>query len=163
MHASLTARLDRLASAREVAQVGAVIGRDFTYELLDAVAEMSRNVLEAGLRQVAESGLLLQRGVVPQSVYSFKHALVRETAYSGLLKSRRVQLHAALARVLESQFPEIVDAQPEILAHHFSEAGLNDSAVRYWLQAGRKVRRPFGKYGSRRPISERLTGGSCIA
>ena len=138
LHASLTARLDRLASAREVAQVGAVIGREFTYELLDAVAEMSRNVLESGLRQVAESGLLLQRGVVPQSVYSFKHALVRETAYSGLLKSRRVQLHAALARVLESQFPEIVDAQPEILAHHFSEAGLNDSAVRYWLQAGRK-------------------------
>lgn len=139
LHASLMARLDRLASAREVAQVGAVIGREFTFELLSAVAEMSRNVLEQLLRQVGDSGLILQRGVVPQSVYSFKHALVRDTAYSGLLKSRRTQLHAALARVLENQFPEIVDGQPEILAHHFSEAGLNESAVRYWLQAGRKA------------------------
>ncbi len=139
LHASLMARLDRLASAREVAQVGAVIGREFTFELLSSVAEMSKNLLESALGHVRESGLILQRGAVPDAVYSFKHALVRETAYSGLLKSRRMQLHAALARVLETQFPEIVDAQPEILAHHFSEAGLTDSAVRYWLQAGRKA------------------------
>lgn len=139
LQASLMARLDRLATAREVAQVGAVIGREFTYELLSAIAEMSRSVLEDALRQVGESGLILQRGVVPQAIYSFKHALVRDTAYSGLLKSRRSQLHAALARVLESQFPEIVDGQPEILAHHFAEAGLADGAVRYWLQAGRKA------------------------
>jgi predicted ATPase/class 3 adenylate cyclase len=139
LQASLMARLDHLAAAREVAQVGAVIGREFSFELVNAVAEMSTKVVEEALRQVGASGLLLQRGTVPQAIYSFKHALVRETAYSGLLKSRRAQLHAALARVLETQFREVVDGQPEILAHHYSEAGLKENAVRYWLQAGRKA------------------------
>jgi len=139
LHASLVARLDRLAPVRDVAQIGAVIGREFTYELLSAVAGLPKNKLDEALEQLVQSELIFCRGTIPQSVYSFKHALVRDAAYAGLLKSRRAQLHAALASAFEQKFPEIIEAEPETVAHHLTEAGVTDSAVRYWLKAGNKA------------------------
>jgi predicted ATPase/class 3 adenylate cyclase len=139
LHASLTARLDRLAPVREVAQIGAVVGREFSYELLNAVAGLPIGRLEDALGQLVRSELVFCRGEVPQAVYTFKHTLVRDAAYSGLLKSRRVEVHAAIADAFEQQFPEIVEAQPETLAHHLTEAGLFEKGMGYWLQAGKKA------------------------
>jgi predicted ATPase/class 3 adenylate cyclase len=139
LQASLMARLDRLAPVREVAQIGAVAGRDFHYELLKAVAGLPRDKLEEALGQLVQSGLIFRRGEIPHAVYSFKHALVRDAAYASLLISRRGHLHAAIANALEQQFPEIVETQPETLAHHLTDAGLIDKAVRYWLQAGKNA------------------------
>jgi predicted ATPase/class 3 adenylate cyclase len=139
LQASLMARLDRLAPVREVAQIGAVAGREFHYELLNAVAGLPRDKLEEALRQLVHSGLIFRRGEVPHAVYSFKHALVRDTAYASLLISRRGHLHAAIANALEQQFPEIVQTQPETLAHHLTEAGLLEKAIGYWLQAGKNA------------------------
>src|SRR4029077_183105 len=109
---------DRLSDAREVAQIGAVIGREFSYELLNAIAGVPKKKLDEALEQLTHSELIFRRGVAPQAVYSFKHALVRDTAYEGLLKSRRAQLHASLANVLERNFPELIAVQPEMMAHH---------------------------------------------
>ena len=139
LHASLMARLDRLAPVREVAQIGAVVGREFSYELLNAVAGLPIEKLEEALGQLVRSELIFCRGEIPHAVYTFKHALVRDAAYSGLLKSRRAQLHAAIADAFEQQFPEIVEAQPETLAHHLTEAGLIEKAMGYWLQAGKNA------------------------
>src|SRR6266702_4113919 len=125
---SLIARLDRLALVREVAQIGAVVGRDFSYEVLNAVAGFPREKLEEALDQLVRSELIFRRGEIPQSVYTFKHVLVRDAAYSSLMKVRRAQLHAAIASVFEQRFPEIVEAQPETLAHHLTEAGLTERA-----------------------------------
>ncbi|MGH6788208.1 MAG: adenylate/guanylate cyclase domain-containing protein [Pseudolabrys sp.] len=138
LHASLMARLDRLSSVRDVAQIGAVIGREFSYELLGAVAGIPKSQLDEALEQLVQSELIFRRGTIPQAVYSFKHALVRDAAYAGLLKSRRAQLHAALAKAFETKFPEILEVQPETVAHHLTEAGLPESAVPYWLQAGKR-------------------------
>jgi predicted ATPase/class 3 adenylate cyclase len=136
LHASLIARLDRLSAVREVAQIGAVIGREFSYELLSAIAGFPKTKLDEALEQLTQSELVFRRGVVPQAVYSFKHALVRDTAYEGLLKTRRAQLNATLANVLERNFPEIIAVQPEIMAHHLMEAGLVERAIPWWLRAG---------------------------
>ena len=137
LQASLMARLDRLSPVREVAQIGAVAGRDFHYELLNAVAGLPRERLNEALDQLVRSELIFRRGEIPHAVYTFKHALVRDAAYAGLLKSRRVHLHAAIANALEQQFPEIVQTQPETLARHLTEAGLIEKAIGYWLQAGK--------------------------
>jgi predicted ATPase/class 3 adenylate cyclase len=137
LHASLMARLDRLAPVREVAQIGAVVGREFSYELLRTVAGLPKEALEEALAQLVRSELVFCRGQPPQAVYTFKHALVRDAAYSGLLKSRRAALHATIADAFEQRFPEIVEAQPETLAHHLTEAGLFEKAEAYWLQAGK--------------------------
>jgi class 3 adenylate cyclase len=139
LHASLMARLDRLAPVREVAQIGAVAGREFHYELLNAVAGLPREKLEEALGQLVQSELIFLRGEIPHAVYTFKHTLVRDAAYAGLLKSRRVYLHATIASALEQQFPEIVQTQPETLAHHLTEAGLVEKAIEYWLQAGKNA------------------------
>ena len=139
LHASLIARLDRLAPVREVAQIGAVAGREFHYELLSAVAGMPRERLEAALGQLVRSELIFRRCESPHAVYTFKHTLVRDAAYAGLVKSRRAHLHAAIANVLEQQFPDIAQTQPEILAHHLTEAGLIEQAIGYWLQAGKNA------------------------
>ncbi len=139
LHASLTARLDRLAPVREIAQIGAVVGRQFSYELLMAVAGLPKDRLDEALTQLVNSELIFCRGEKPQSVYTFKHVLVRDAAYGGLLKSRRIQLHAAIADAFERRFPEIVKAEPETLAHHLTEATLFDRARGYWLAAGRKA------------------------
>src|SRR6266498_3514639 len=142
LHASLTARLDRLAPVREVAQIGAVVGREFSYELLNAIAGLPREKLEA-LGQLVQSELMFRRGEIPQAIYTFKHVLVRDAAYSSLLKTRRAQLHAVIASAFEQRFPEIVEAQPETLAHHLTEAGLTEKAVGYWLRAGKNAARRF--------------------
>jgi class 3 adenylate cyclase/tetratricopeptide (TPR) repeat protein len=137
LHGSLMARLDRLAPVREVAQIGAVVGREFSYELLSTVVRLPTERLEEALGQLVRSELVFCRGAIPKAVYTFKHALVRDAAYSGLLKSRRAELHATIAGAFEQQFPEIVQTQPETLAHHLTEAGLIENAIGYWLQAGK--------------------------
>jgi len=139
LHDSLMARLDRLAPVREVAQIGAVVGREFSYELLSVVAGLPKKKLDEALAQLVESELVFCRGEVPQAIYTFKHVLVRDAAYSGLLKSRRAQLHSAIASAVEQRFPEIIQAEPETLAHHLMEAGLNEKAAGYWLQAGKNA------------------------
>jgi class 3 adenylate cyclase/tetratricopeptide (TPR) repeat protein len=139
LHASLMARLDRLAPVREVAQIGAVVGREFSYELLSVVAGLPKMKLDEALAQLVESELIFCRGEVPQAIYTFKHVLVRDAAYSWLLKSRRAQLHEAIASAFEQQFPEIIQAEPETLAHHLMEAGLNERAAGHWLQAGKNA------------------------
>lgn len=138
LHASLIARLDRLGPlAREVGQIGAVIGREFGYELIDAVAQRSEAELQSGLDRLVEAGLLFCRGAAPHSSYLFKHALVQDAAYGTLLRTRRQELHARAAAVLEAHFADLAERQPELLAHHLTAAGDAERAVEQWLKAGR--------------------------
>jgi predicted ATPase len=140
LHASLLARLDRLAPTREVAQIGAALGRSFSYELISAVVETPRrNQLDEALDQLSSAELVLRRGTPPDAEYTFKHALVQEAAYSTLLRSRRQQLHGHIATTMEEQFPEIMEMQPEVLARHCADAGLVEKAIRYWLKAGQRA------------------------
>jgi class 3 adenylate cyclase/predicted ATPase len=136
LHASLLARLDRLAPTREVAQIGAALGRSFSYELISAVAGIPQPRLDDSLRQLANAGLIFQRGTPPDAEYTFKHALVQDTAYGTMLRSRRQQLHGRIAATLEGQFPQIGETQPELLARHYAEAGLVERAVGYLRKAG---------------------------
>ena len=137
------ARLDRLGSAvKEVAQIGAVIGREFSYQLLVAVAQRTGEELQATLRRLTEAGLILCRGSLPEATFVFNHALVRDAAYNTLLRDRRQKLHLCVARTLESQFADLTQVQPELLAHHYAAGGSGDKAIRYWREAGeRAVRR----------------------
>ncbi|MGY3407266.1 putative ATPase [Bradyrhizobium sp. GM5.1] len=139
LHASLMARLDRLGSGKELAQIGAAIGREFSYELLAAVSSHSEAALRAGVKQIIASGLVFCRGTPPESSYLFKHALVQDAAYGTLLRRTRQQLHARIAEVLETQFPDQAKREPEILGRHFSEAQRPDRAAGYWLKAGRRA------------------------
>ena len=123
LHASLMARLDRLGPAKELAQIGAAIGREFSHVLLAAVAGKPEAELTLALDRLAQSGLLLRQGVPPHASYLFKHALVQDTAYGTLLREPRRALHARIADVLESQFTDIAESQPELLARHYAEAG----------------------------------------
>jgi predicted ATPase len=142
LHASLMARLDRLGSAKEIAQIGAVIGREFSHALLAAVARKSQRALESGLERLIAAGLLFRQGVPPHATYLFKHALVQDAAYGTLLRSSRQQLHERIASALETEFPEIIAVQPELLARHCTEAGLDEQATGYWRTAGeRAIRR----------------------
>jgi class 3 adenylate cyclase/predicted ATPase len=136
---SLTARLDRLAPVKEVAQIGAAIGREFAYELLAAVAPVRDHELADALRQLVAAGLLFRHSQPPEERYLFKHALVRDAAYESLLRSTRQQLHTRIATVLEERFPDTAEAQPELVAHHFTEAGLHAKAVGYWHKAGQRA------------------------
>ncbi|MGH1570713.1 AAA family ATPase [Methylobacterium sp. P31] len=136
LHASLLARLDRLTSARELAQVGAAIGREFSHELLAAVTEVPEPGLQQAVSELVQSGLVFRRGTPPNATYTFKHALVQDAAYSSLLRSKRQMLHAKIASVLERRFPETREAHPEILAVHYGEAGLVEQAVGYFVEAG---------------------------
>jgi class 3 adenylate cyclase/predicted ATPase len=136
LHDSLMARLDRLASVRQVAQIGAAIGREFSYALLRVVSPLSESELEAALARLVASELVFQRGAPPEAVYTFKHALVQDAAHGSLLRSSRQQLHAQIADALETHFPELVDSQPELLAQHYAEAGLAEKAAAYWGKAG---------------------------
>ena len=135
---ALMARLDQLASAKAVAQLGATLGREFAYELLRAVSPMDELELWRGLVQLVQAEVLYQRGALPQATYLFKHVLLQDAAYQSLLKSTRQQYHQRIAQVLEAQFPETVATQPELLAHHSTEAGLAELAVGYWLQASER-------------------------
>ena len=139
LHDSLLARLDRLAPVKEIAQIGAALGREFPHGLLAAVAGRPEAELQAALDQLVAAELVYRRGAAPDVTYTFKHALVQDAAYGTLLKSRRQQLHARIVKVLEQQFPETVETQPELLAHHCSQAGLSEKAVGYWHRAGRQA------------------------
>jgi predicted ATPase len=139
LHDSLMARLDRLATVKTVAQLGAIIGRTFSYDLLQAVAPLDEATLQHGLRQLVEAELVYQRGVAPQATYIFKHALIQDAAYQSLLKSTRQQYHQRNAQVMAAQFPETAATQPELQAHHYTEAGLNEQAIPYWQQAGQRA------------------------
>ncbi len=138
LQASLVARLDRLASVKDVAQIGAAIGREFSHELIGAVAFLAPGDLDAALERLTLSGLISRRGTPPVATYSFKHALVQDAAYATLLKSRRRQLHASIAKVLVERFPATAETLPEDVARHFTEAGLASEAIAYWCRAGRR-------------------------
>jgi len=133
---SLMARLDRLGSAKELAQAGACVGRAFHHRLLAAVAGFNSARLERGLQQLENSELVFRSGDPPEAIYTFKHALVQDTAYQSLLKSRRQKVHAAIAAALETEFPAIASTEPETLAYHHTAAGSAKQAITYWLKAG---------------------------
>lgn len=136
LHESLLARLDRLAPAREVAQVAATIGREFSHELLLEATPLPTDEVEKALGDLVASGLVFRHGISPPATYSFKHALVRDAAYATLVRAKRHRLHAAIAKAIEQRFPEMVQAHPELLAQHYAEAGLPELAINYWLRAG---------------------------
>lgn len=138
LHASLMARLDRLGSAKEVAQIGAAIGREFSHALLASVARKPDAELASALDRLVQAGLLFRRGVPPQASYLFKHALVQDAAYGTLLREPRRALHARIAETIERQFAETAESRPEILAHHYTEAGLTEKAASLWGKAGQK-------------------------
>ena len=138
LHASLMARLDRLGSAKEVAQIGAVIGREFSHALSVAVASKPEAELRSALDRLLEAGLLFRQGVPPDATYLFKHALVQDAAYGTLLREPRRALHARIAETIESQFAEIAESQPELLARHYTEAGLIEKAAGFWGRAGQR-------------------------
>jgi len=136
---SLMARLDRLATVKEVAQLGSVMGREFTYELLSAISPLDDETLQKSLAQLVDAEILYPRGLPPQAVYIFKHSLIQDTAYDSLLKSRKQQYHLQIAQTLEKQFPDVAGTQPEIVAHHYTEAGLAQQAIPYWYKAGQQA------------------------
>jgi predicted ATPase len=136
---SLMARLDRLVTAKAVAQYAAVIGRQFPYELLQAVSQLDAPTLQRELGRLVAAEIIYQRGLPPQATYMFKHALIQDAAYESLLKSTRQHYHRRIAQILEAQFPETTQAQPELLAHHYTEAGLVEQAVGSWQKAGQSA------------------------
>jgi class 3 adenylate cyclase/tetratricopeptide (TPR) repeat protein len=136
---SLMARLDRLGAEKQVAQLAACIGRSFSYQLLREVSPFSEQTLEAALERLMNADLIYARGLPPRATYLFKHALIQETAYQSLLKRKRRQYHRQIAEAIEKQLPEIAEAQPELLAQHYSEAGCTREAIDYWLQAGQRA------------------------
>jgi class 3 adenylate cyclase/predicted ATPase len=139
LHDSLMARLDRLAPVKVVAQLGATLGRTFAYALLQAVALVPEATLQDGLQQLVEAEILYQRGVPPQATYQFKHALLQDAAYQALLRSTRQQYHQRIAQTFEAQFPEMAETQPEVLAQHYTAAGVVRQALHYWHQAGQRA------------------------
>ena len=139
LHDSLMARLDRLATMKALAQLGATLGREFAYELLQAVSPWDEGTVHRGLHQLVEAEFLYQQGVPPQATYRFKHVLIQEAAYQSLLRSTRQQYHQRISQVLEAQFPETVETQPELLAHHYTAAGLPAQAIPYWQRAGARA------------------------
>jgi class 3 adenylate cyclase/predicted ATPase len=139
LHDSLMARLDRLAAVKALAQLGATLGREFSYALLRAVALWDEGIVQQGLHQLVAAEFLYQRGVPPQATYTFKHALIQDVAYQSLLRSTRQQYHQRIAQALEAQFPETVATQPELVAQHYTAAGCAEQAVVYWLRAGQQA------------------------
>ncbi|MCZ6731059.1 MAG: AAA family ATPase [Gammaproteobacteria bacterium] len=139
LHDSLMARLDRLGRVREVAQTAAVIGREFSHGLLAAVSPLTQNELRDALAQLMDAALIFRRGTPPRVHYVFKHALVQDAAYESLLKSKRRELHGRIAKALEAEFAENVETEPELLAHHYTEAAITEPALDYWLRAGQRA------------------------
>jgi len=136
LHDSLMARLDRLAAVREIAQIGAAIGREFSYFLLRALVGRDETALKDALAQLEDAELVFRRGEPPEAIYTFKHALVQDVAYENLLKSRRQVLHRRIAETLRDRFPTMAEIQPEVVAHHFTQAGLGEAAIEWWVKAG---------------------------
>jgi len=138
LHDSLMARLDRLGSFRQLAQIGAAIGREFSYPLLRTVSGLPEEELQTALARLVASELVFQRGIPPDAIYSFKHALVQDAAHGSLLRSARQQLHAQIAEALGANFPEMMETQPELFAQHYAEAGLIEKSVAHWGKAGQR-------------------------
>ena len=138
LHASLMARLDRLGPAKEVAQIGAAIGREFSHTLMAAVTHKAEGELQSALDRLMAAGLLFRQGAPPHATYLFKHALVRDAAYGTLLREPRRALHASIAETLKNQVAEIAQSQPELLAHHFTQAGMTEAAIEWWGRAGQR-------------------------
>jgi class 3 adenylate cyclase/predicted ATPase len=136
LHGSLLARLDRLGSGREVAQIGAALGRRFSHQVISALGLIPQEALDAALTRLVGAELVWRRGVSPDAEYTFKHALVQDAAYGTLLREQRRTLHGRIAKTLESQFPDLSENQPELLAHHCTEAGLVEKAIGFWGKAG---------------------------
>src|SRR5262249_15050686 len=132
-------RLDRLAAVKGLAQLGATLGREFAYDLLHAVSPWDEETLQQGLQQLVEAEFLYQQGLPPQATYLFKHALIQDAAYQSLLRSTRQQYHQRIAQVWEARFPERCATQPELLAHHYTEAGLAEPALGYWQRASQQA------------------------
>ena len=139
LHDSLMARLDRIPDVKALAQIAACIGRDFDFSLLAAVADRREPELVSALNKLAAAELIFRRGIPPAATYSFKHALVQDAAYQSLLRSKRQQLHGRIAKVLEQRFPDTVAAEPELLAHHYTAAGLTAQAIAHWRKAGARA------------------------
>jgi predicted ATPase len=139
LHDSLMARLDRLGAVKEVAQTASAIGREFDYDLLGAVSPLSFESLRDALSQLIDAGLVFRRGRSEEGAYIFKHALVQDAAYGSLLKSKHQELHQRIAQTLQDRFPERVESEPELLAHHFTEAGLFETAIEQWKRAGQNA------------------------
>ncbi len=136
---SLAARLDRLGNVKDVALAASIIGPEFSFELVDALVALERPLLAAALERLAESEMIVQRGEPPNAIYSFKHALLRDAAYQTVLKSRKRDLHRRVAETLESRFADVVQSEPEVLAHHYTEAGVTERALDYWRAAATKA------------------------
>ena len=160
---SFAARLDRLARVRELAQIGAVLGREFSYALIQAVSGMDDAQLHDSLGQLRAAEILFQRGVPPDAIYTFKHALLQDAAYASLLKSQRQQFHAQTATVLAQQFPETMDLHPELLAHHYTEAGLAAQAIPYWQQAAQRATQQFANVEALSHLTAGLAAVSTLA
>ena len=133
------ARLDRLAAVKGLAQLGATLGREFSYALLQAVAPWDEATVQHGLQQLVEAEFLYQQELPPQAMYRFKHALIQDTAYQSLLRSTRQQYHQRIAQVIETRFPEVCETHPELVAHHYTEASLSAQAIPYWQHAGQRA------------------------
>lgn len=160
LHDSLMARLDRLSATKALAQLGAVIGREFSYPLLKAVSPWNEDLLQQGLAQLVGAELLYQQGALPHATYRFKHALIRDAAYQSLLKRTRQQHHQRIAAAIESAAPEAVETQPELLAHHYTEAGLTERAVTYWYAAATHA---LGRHASQEAINHATRGLELLA
>lgn len=139
LHDSLMARLDRLAQVKDVAQVGAAIGREFSYDLISACSRLADDDLQEALNELLNAELIFQRGSPPQATYTFKHALVQDAAYASLLRKKRQALHARIAGSLRQLYPEVQKNNPEVLAHHYTEAGLPEEAIEHWKLAGERA------------------------
>jgi predicted ATPase len=155
---SLMARLDRLVTAKAVAQYAAVIGRGFAYDLLQTVSQLDAATLQRELGRLIEAEIVYQRGLPPQATYVFKHALIRDSAYESLLKSTRQHYHQRIAQVLEARFAELVEAQPELLAHHYTEAGLTEQAI---PTGSRRATTPASARPIWKPSATSLLASSC--
>jgi tetratricopeptide (TPR) repeat protein len=140
LHDSLMARLDRLGPAKEVLQVGAVIGSEFSYELLHAVHPFAEEDLQGALRKLADAELIYPRGIPPEASYTFKHALIHDAAYEALLRSRRKDLHRRVAHTIDEKYAALKEMHPEVLAHHWTEAGEIEPAIAEWFRAGETAR-----------------------
>jgi predicted ATPase len=155
LHDSLMARLDRLATVKGLAQLGATLGREFSHALLQAVSPWDEGTLGRGLHQLVEAEFLYQQGLPPEATYLFKHALIQETAYQSLLKSTRQQYHQRIAQALETRFPTSVETQPELVAQHYTAAGCPEQAIPYWQRAGERA---TGRSANLEAISHFTTG-----
>ena len=160
LHDSLIARLDRLGPAKSVAQLAAVLGRTFSYELLQAMSSGDLATMDEALAQLLEAGLLYEQSPRPHARYLFKHALIQEVAYQSLLRSVRQQYHQRVAGTLSEKFPEIAETQPELVAHHYTEAGLGAQAIPYWQRAGERA---VGRSASQEAISHLTKGLTLLA